>query len=220
MNKGNTTMKKTLKTLALCSLSIVIGIVIGSSSKRLLGGSFSNVNSSPEKVVENYIIGSYLHDEKTIKKCLSDDLNDIDMLEYLSLKGFNLAEDNLYLYQRSLNFKKNPPQDITKEELKVHNTIIKKVENKEFTEVHARSKVEQMKEKMIGMESIEDLKVKVEILEKENEPIRDGVDKGYIGIKFKVTQSYNGSQNESEDYIVIQEKSNKYYIVNMPRTWY
>lgn len=213
-------MKKALKTLVICCLSIVIGMVIGSSSKRRLEGTFTSVNSSPEKVVESYITASYLYDEKTIKKCLSDDLNDINMLEYLSLKGFNLAEDNLYLYQRSLNFKKNPPQDITKEELKVHNTIIKKVENKEFTEIHARSKVEQMKEKMIGIENIENLDVKVEILEKENEPIRDGVENGYMGIKFKVTEYYNGSQNELEEYIVIQEKSNKYYIVNIPRTWY
>lgn len=213
-------MKKVFKTLLICCLFTLIGVIIGSSSKRIIIGTFSNVNSSPEEVVENYITASYLQEEKTIEKCLSDDLNDLDMLEYLSLKGLNLADDNLTLYQRSLNFKGNPPQDITEEELKVHNEIIKKVENKEFTEVHARSKVEQMKERMIGMEDLKDLDVKVEILEKDSDPLKDQINKGYIGIKLKVTQSYNGHSDESEEYIIVQEKLEKYYIVNIPRAWY
>ena len=213
-------MKKVLKTLFLYGLFIVIGVIIGSSSKRVLEVTFRNVNSSPEEVVKNYITASYLQDEKIIEKCLSDDLNDLDKLKYLSLKGLNLADDNLYLYQRSMNFKENPPKDIAKDELKVHNEIIKKVENKKFTEVLARSKAEKIKENMIEVEGIEDLDVKVETLEKDNDPLKDGEDKGYIGIKFKVIQSYNGNHNESEEYIIIQEKSGKYYIVNMPREWY
>lgn len=50
-------MKKVLKTLALCCLFMIIGIVIGSSSKRLLEETFSNnglKELSREEVVESY----------------------------------------------------------------------------------------------------------------------------------------------------------------------
>lgn len=45
-------MKKSLKTLAICCLFTVIGIVIGSSSKRLLEGTFRYTNFSLEEVKE------------------------------------------------------------------------------------------------------------------------------------------------------------------------
>ncbi|MGL6104559.1 MAG: hypothetical protein ACRC03_00395 [Romboutsia sp.] len=48
-------MKKVLKTLVICCLLTVIGVFIGSSSKSLLKGMFSNTNSSPENVIESNI---------------------------------------------------------------------------------------------------------------------------------------------------------------------
>lgn len=216
-------MKKTLKTLMLCCLFTLVGIFIGSSSKSLLKGTFSNVNSSPESVVENYLMAGYLQDKKIMKRCLSDDLNDMDMLKYFSSKGGNLAEDFLLLYERCLRFKENPPQDITKEQMKVHNEIMDKVKDKKFVDIHVRSTLEKAQKKIIdmGIEDVKELSIKAELVKDEDHYLSsEGVDENYLGMTFNLTSNYKGELNTGEVNIVLQKKLGKYYIVNMPRTWY
>lgn len=216
-------MKKALKTIILCGLFTVIGIIIGSSSKSLIMRTYSSVNSSPASVVENYLMSGYLQDKKTMKRCLSDDLNDIDMLQYFSSKGSNLAEDNLYLYEKCLRFKKNPPKDVTKEEMKVHNEIIDMIENKKFVDFHVRSTLKKAQKNAVvtGVEDVKEISIKAKPVEDNNYYLlSEGADNNYLSMTFNVTSTYKGESGTAKENIVLQKKLGKYYIVNIPTTWY
>ncbi|WP_322396057.1 hypothetical protein, partial [Clostridium perfringens] len=71
---------------------------------------------------------TYNKDKSTMIKCLSPDLNNVDKLKKFKANGSKIASDILALYDHNLYYKKNPPKDLSKEDMKAHNSSMYKIE--------------------------------------------------------------------------------------------
>ncbi|MCC3868651.1 hypothetical protein [Terrisporobacter mayombei] len=205
-------MKKILKNVLLCILCVSIGIFIGINSKKLIKNMFSKANSSAESVVEHFVQATYNKDKDTMIKCLSPDLNNVDKLKKFKSKGSKTASDILAIYEHNLYYKKNPPKDLSKEDMKAHNSSMEKIEKGNLVEVYVDfllnntgAKGKDIKEEHIGVKSLVDEKY----YEGKN------VDKDYLDMKFSITLNNNGDISKEDENIVIQNKEEKYYIVDM-----
>lgn len=206
-------IKKSLKTLGLCCLFMTIGIIIGSSSKTLLNGMFRNVNSSPEKVIESYLNAYYEADIEIMEKCLSPDLNDMEMLEYFGSRGSSLARDLINDYNEYLYYTNNPPEE-SEDELY---QWFKNIENYGIVKAHVEEKKRSMEEfdevltESIG-KGLKGTKVDIKFLEIESSINEDP---SYIEIGIFVTSDIEGEKMAGDKEVVLQKKNGKYYIVDI-----
>lgn len=210
-------MKKLLKTLTFCCLSIAIGIVIGSSSKSLLKDKFINVNSSPEKVIESYLNAYYKADADTMEQCLSPDLNDLKMLEYFGARGSSLARSLIKTYNEYLYDKQNPPEDAEKEIYKLIEDTKNNIENHGLVKAHVENNIKKMEDdhKYYKDTTGKDLKgtvVDIKLIEEESDIDKDP---SYIEIGIFVKKNNDGEQIHDDRRVVLQKDKGKYYIVDI-----
>jgi len=205
-------MKKILKNVLLCILCVSIGIFIGTYSKRLIKNKFSKANSSSQSVVAHFVQATYNKDKSTMIKCLSPDLNNVDKLKKFKEKGSKTASDILAIYEHHLYYKKNPPKELSEDDMDAHNSSMKKIEKGDLVEAYVDFTLNNMdtKGKDIKEESIS---VKPLVDEKYYEG--KNPDKDYLDMKFSITLNNNGDLSKEDKKIAIQNKEEKYYIVDM-----
>lgn len=205
-------MKKILKNVLLCILFISIGIFIGSYSKSLIKNIFNKTNSSAESVVENFMQATYNKDKNTMIKCLSLDLNDIDKLKIFKAKGSNIASDILTIYERYLYYKKNPPKELSDEDMNTHNLAMDKIEKGNLVEVYVDFLLNDVPTESKNMGEIS---ISAKSLVDEKYYVGKDADKDYLDMEFSITLNNNNDVSTDDESIVIQNKEGKYYIVDM-----
>lgn len=205
-------IKKILKNVLVCILCVTIGIFIGTISKRLIKNMFSKANSSSVSVVEHFVQATYNKDKSTMIKCLSPDLNDVDKLKKFKEKGSKIASDILTIYENHLYYKKNPPKDLSEDDMDAHNSSMKKIEKGDFVEAYVDFLINNMDSKGKDIKE-ESISVKPLVDEKYYEG--KNADKDYLEMKFSITLNNNGDISKEDEKIAIQSKEEKYYIVDM-----